>query len=138
MVSAIAWRLVLGAPSSNHGGQKAASVSPPKPASLRSSASFRTVLSAGRRRRVGDLVVVRAVGQPGNVRVGLVAGRRIGSAVVRNRAKRRLREAVRMAGLPQGYDFVVIAGATVPDVQFATLVSWISEAATTGLDRGPA
>ena len=43
-----------------------------------------------------------------------------------------------MAGLPQGYDFVVIAGATVPDVQFATLVSWISEAATTGLDRGPA
>ena len=43
-----------------------------------------------------------------------------------------------MAGLPQGYDFVVIAGATVPDVQFATLVSWISEAAMTGLDRGPA
>jgi len=49
--------------------------------------------------------------------------------VVRNRAKRRLREAIRAAGLPEGYDFVVIAGATVPHVPFSTLVSWISEAA---------
>ncbi|MEX0667217.1 MAG: ribonuclease P protein component, partial [Acidimicrobiia bacterium] len=85
---------------------------------------------------VGDLVIVRAVGQPGNVRVGLVTGRRIGSAVVRNRAKRRLREAIRVAGLPPGYDFVVIAGETVPKVPFATLVAWVTEAAETGIDRG--
>jgi ribonuclease P protein component len=75
-------------------------------------------------------VIVRAVGQPGSVRFGLVTGRRIGSAVVRNRAKRRLREAIRVAGLPEGFDFVVIAGATVPDVPFSTLVAWISEAAS--------
>lgn len=56
--------------------------------------------------------------------------------MVRNRARRRLREAIRKAGLPAGYDFVVIAGETVPDVAFATLVSWISEAAKTGNDRG--
>jgi ribonuclease P protein component len=127
---------VLDAPSSSQGVQKAASVSPLKPVSLRSSASFRTVLATGRRRRVGDLVIVRAVGQPGNVRYGLVTGRRIGSAVVRNRAKRRLREAIRTAGLPEGYDFVVIAGATVAQVPFSTLVSWISDAAN-GIDRGP-
>jgi len=116
--------------------QKAASVSPPKPVSLRSAASFRAVLATGRRRRAGDLVIVRAVGQPGNVRFGLVTGRRIGSAVVRNRAKRRLREAIREAGLPAGYDFVVIAGQTVPTVPFTTLVSWILEASGTGSDRG--
>jgi ribonuclease P protein component len=56
--------------------------------------------------------------------------------VVRNRAKRRLREAIRTAGLPDGYDFVVIAGSTVPEVPFATLVAWISEAARNGSDRG--
>ena len=116
------------APSSSHGVQKAASVSPLKPASLRSSASFRTVLATGRRRRVGDLVIIRAAGQAGNVRFGLVTGRRIGSAVVRNRAKRRLREAIRAVGLPVGYDFVLIAGPTVSEVPFATLVSWISKA----------
>jgi len=82
------------------------------------------------------LVIVRAVGEPGKVRFGLVAGRRIGSAVVRNRAKRRLREAIRAAGLTPGFDYVVIAGEEVPDVPFATLVTWISQAAETGSDRG--
>lgn len=38
--------------------------------------------------------------------------------------------------MPAGYDFVVIAGETVPNVLFATLVSWISEAAKTENDRG--
>ena len=74
------------------------------------------------------MVIVRATGQAGNVRYGLVTGRRIGSAVVRNRAKRRLREAIRAVGLPVGYDFVVIAGPTVSEVPFTTLVSWISAA----------
>jgi ribonuclease P protein component len=117
--------------------QKAASVSPLKPVSLRSSASFRTVLATGRRRRVGDLVVVRAVGQPDSVRFGLVAGRRLGSAVVRNRAKRRLREAIRVCGLPAGFDVVVIAGPSVATVPFTTLVSWISEAVDNKSERGP-
>ena len=49
--------------------------------------------------------------------------------MVRNRARRRLREAIRVAGLPEGYDFVVIAGSTVSKVPFSALVSWISEAA---------
>ena len=52
--------------------------------------------------------------------------------MVRNRAKRRLREAVRAAGLPAGYDFVIIAGKTVGDVPFPTLVSWLREASLHG------
>jgi ribonuclease P protein component len=48
--------------------------------------------------------------------VGFTATRRIGGAVVRNRAKRRLREAARVLlplhGLP-GHDYVVVARASV-------------------------
>ncbi|HSL26420.1 MAG TPA: ribonuclease P protein component [Acidimicrobiia bacterium] len=109
------------------GGPRAESASPPKPVSLDSPASFRHVLATGRRRRVGDLVVVLAAGQPGIARFGLVVGRRIGSAVERNRAKRRLREAIRQVGMPVGYDVVIIAGASTPTVPFLRLSGWLSE-----------
>ena len=45
-------------------------------------------------------------------RYGITASKKIGNAVIRNRAKRRLREVVRMALGPQaqhGYDYVLIA-----------------------------
>ena len=73
------------------------------------------------------MVVVLAAGQPGIARFGLVVGRRIGSAVERNRAKRRLREAIRQVGMPVGYDVVIIAGASTPTVPFLRLSGWLSE-----------
>ena len=54
--------------------------------------------------------------------------------MVRNRAKRRLREAVRSVGLPAGSDFVIIAGKSVADVPFPTLVAWLGQAVSS--DRG--
>ena len=49
-------------------------------------------------------------------RVCFVAGRRLGGAVVRNRMKRLLREAViRSGGLPQSHDIVFIARAGLAD-----------------------
>jgi ribonuclease P protein component len=108
-------------------GQRAANVS--RPDSLRSPAEFRRVLEKGQKRRVGDLVVVKAPGQPHIARHGLVAGRRTGNAVQRNRIRRRLRAAIRLTGLPVGFDYVLLAGPGLLDVDFPTLRAWLDEAA---------
>jgi ribonuclease P protein component len=60
--------------------------------------------------------------------VGFVAGRAVGGAVQRNRAKRRLREALGQVGLKEGNDYMVIATAAVNWAPFADLVGWLQAA----------
>lgn len=60
----------------------------------------------GRHRLLG--IAVRCNGLTDN-RVGYAVGKRVGTAVVRNRVKRRLREIVRAAPLIPGHDIVVTA-----------------------------
>jgi ribonuclease P protein component len=84
----------------------------PQQSRMRRPEDFRRALRTGR--RVGGSVLaghlLLAAGTPGAVRsgdpakVGFVVSRAVGSAVVRNRVKRRLRELMRgrLASLPRG------------------------------------
>jgi len=77
---------------------------------------------------VGAITVIRAVGRNGPPEVGVVAGRGVGGAVRRNRAKRRIREALGLVPLQPNTTYVVIAGAEVPDVAFDRLTEWLGRA----------
>ncbi len=58
------------------------------------------------------------------IRIGITATKKIGGAVVRNRAKRRLRALAREIlplNAPTGHDFVLIARGSTPDIPFAAL-----------------
>lgn len=57
-----------------------------------------------------------------------MAGRKIGGAVERNRAKRRIRHALGSIEAPAGVDLIVIASPTVLTVPFEDLVRWLSQA----------
>jgi len=71
------------------------------------------------------LQACRQAGDTGPVRVGYTASRRVGGAVARNRARRRLRAAV-AAVMPQhartGYDYVLVARAATVRRPFGALV----------------
>jgi len=84
--------------------------------------------STGRRRRIGGLIVISALalGDPG--RVAFVAARKVGGAVARNRAKRRMRAAFASV-TPNGVvDVVYIAGPSVLSTPFDQLVAWMKDA----------
>lgn len=56
-------------------------------------------------------------------RVGFSVSTRVGNAVTRNKVKRRLREAVRQAGVQEGWDLVLIARKDAATADFGSLNS---------------
>jgi ribonuclease P protein component len=94
---------------------------------LRGGAALRAVFSAGSAAH-GATIVVRALRRcdDASARVTVVAGCKVGGAVRRNRAKRRLRAALAEAALPHGTDFVVVARAAVLKVPFPRLVEEVA------------
>ena len=77
------------------------------------------------------VVQMRARGDEAPAKVGFTATKRLGKAVARNRARRRLREAVRLLppGLLQaGHDYVFIARDKTATCDFATLMQQVRSA----------
>lgn len=79
--------------------------------------------------------MITVPGDPGRSRIGIVAGRGIGGAVTRNRAKRRIRAALARLALPEASDAVVIASREVVTEDFAELVKWLEEAFRAGEEK---
>ena len=86
----------------------------------------------GHRHSVGGVVVITSKGHSGIPQVAVVAGKRVGNAVRRNRAKRRLRAALGRIRLTDGMTYIVIARNGAADAPFDRLVSWLQSAVDAG------
>ncbi|QRG07824.1 ribonuclease P protein component [Xanthobacter dioxanivorans] len=98
---------------------------------LRKRRDFLAAAKAGRAGGALFLMQGRDRGDGANVRVGFTVTKKIGNAVVRNRIRRRLREAVRHvlpeAGRP-GFDYVLVAREGALRAPFDGLVQDIARA----------
>lgn len=111
---------------------------------LREASDFRAVLRGpGAARAGGRLLVVHAaltdptLGRP--ARVGFVVSGAVGGAVVRNRVKRRLREALRprLLTLPAGRDLVVRAQPAAAAASWLELCGELDRCVDVALRRLP-
>ena len=95
---------------------------------LTRSEDFKRVRQSGKSYAHPLIVLVAQANDEMKIRVGVAAGRTVGTAVKRNRAKRLLREAMRplLPSLASGWDLVLIArapltGSSLTDTRQALL-----------------
>ena len=91
------------------------------PEHIRARADFQRLYDTGR--RLSGRLMTIFIGSNGTTepRLGIAATRKIGSAVVRNRAKRLARELFRQHKPPGGLDIVVIPRREMLDAPYVTL-----------------
>jgi len=97
-----------------------------KPCRLTRAKDFAAVRIEGRRRADRLMVLLARRNDLEVSRAGYSVGKRIGKAVVRNRVKRRMREAVGLAGVHEGWDLVLIARKGAASADFHSLSSSVT------------
>jgi len=94
---------------------------------VRKRAEFQRIQSSGVRVNTERFVLILAAqAEPGGAaRLGITASRRIGGAIVRNRAKRLVRAAFRttLELFPEGVDLVVIVRKSLGEQKLASVVA---------------
>ncbi len=115
----------------------------PAPQRLKRRAEFLRVAARGRKVAVAGLVL-QALARPddGPVRLGFTVTKKVGNAVVRNRTRRRLKEAARLllrAAPVQGADLVLIGREATRKRPFTALLDDLRRAlGRAGVAAGPA
>lgn len=100
---------------------------------LKKASEFQKVRHQGKRFVSSDFII-QAYFYPSPVplfRLGLIASKKVGNAVARNRAKRRIRALVGLLVTPplaQGVDYVVVARATLVHAPFDSLKDQFAKA----------
>jgi len=92
-------------------------------ASLKASADFQRISRVGKRWSFPSFIMqaLKQESTQPSFRLGLTVSRKVGNAVVRNRAKRRLREIVRLYPTPEklaGWDIVLIGKTSATERDF--------------------
>lgn len=96
---------------------------------LKNSAQFERVRREGRTWSAGALVLNAARNDQDVVRCGFITAKKVGKAVRRNRARRLIREAVRLR-LPRikpGWDLVWVARPAIVEADYATVSKMVDD-----------
>jgi ribonuclease P protein component len=88
---------------------------------VRRRAEFRRIYDRGERVRARLMTVMVLPNGGHSSRLGIAATKKLGGAVVRNRAKRVVREIFRRARVPGGLDIVVIPRAEMLDAAYPVI-----------------
>jgi ribonuclease P protein component len=98
---------------------------------LRRRAEFLAVAAGFKAPASAFVLQARRRGDEGPPRVGFTVSKKVGTAVERNRVRRRLKEAVRRSASPhmrQGHDYVIVGRRSALTTDFARLVGDLEQA----------
>ncbi len=93
--------------------------------SLTGRKDFDRLFALGSRFNAGGVNVIQVSNDADVTRVAVIATKRVGGAVARNRAKRRVRAVLREIHLPESTDVAVIVSKPVLDASFERLRAWL-------------